>query len=40
VLRRSDDESGAVQLAVRLDAQALGQFERLFPDALLREAAE
>jgi GTP-binding protein HflX len=40
VLRRSDDDSGAVQLAVRLDAQALGQFERLFPEALLREAAE
>jgi GTP-binding protein HflX len=40
VLRRADDASGAVQLAVRLDAQALGQFERLFPETLLREAAE
>jgi GTP-binding protein HflX len=40
VLTRNDDDSGVVRLAVRLDAQALGQFERLFPDALLREAAE
>jgi GTP-binding protein HflX len=40
VLRRSDDESGEVSLAVRLDAQALGQFEQRFPGALLREAAE
>jgi GTP-binding protein HflX len=40
VLSRSDDEAGGVQLDVRLDAQALGQFERLFPGAVLREAAE
>jgi len=40
VLSRSDDESGEVSLAVRLDAQALGQFEQRFPGALLREAAE
>jgi GTP-binding protein HflX len=40
VLTRADDEGGVVRLAVRLDAQALGQFERLFPEALLREAAE
>ena len=40
VLNRSDDENGEVSVAVRLDAQALGQFERRFPGALLREAAE
>jgi GTP-binding protein HflX len=40
VLSRSDDDEGQVSLAVRLDAQALGQFERKFPGALLREAAE
>jgi GTP-binding protein HflX len=40
VLKRSDADSGEVNLAVRLDAQALGQFERRFPGALLREAAE
>ena len=39
VLGRSDDGSGQVSLEVRLDAQALGQFERRFPGALLREAA-
>ena len=40
VLNRSDDEAGVVRLDVRLDAQALGQFERLFPDTMLKEAAE
>ena len=40
VLSRSDDEAGQVSLAIRLDAQALGQFERRFPGAYLREAAE
>ncbi len=40
VLSRSDGDEGQVSLAVRLDAQALGQFERRFPGALLREAAE
>ena len=40
VLSRADDKAGGVQLQVRLDAQALGQFERLFPQAFLREAAE
>ncbi len=40
VLNRADDESGGVHLSVRLDAQALGQFESLFPDTVLREAAE
>ena len=40
VLSRSDGDSGEVSLTVRLDAQALGQFERKFPGALLKEAAE
>jgi GTP-binding protein HflX len=40
VLSRADDEAGGVELQVQLDAQALGQFERLFPQAFLREAAE
>ena len=40
VIGRSDEESGQVSVSVRLDAQALGQFERRFPGALLREAAE
>ena len=40
VISRSEDEGGQVSVAVRLDAQALGQFERRFPGALLREAAE
>ena len=40
VISRSDDEGGQISVAVRLDAQALGQFERRFPGALLREAAE
>jgi GTP-binding protein HflX len=40
VTRRDDDEHGGVHLAVRLDDQALGRFERLFPDAQLRPAAQ
>ncbi len=40
ILNRVQDEAGGVHLSVRLDAQALGQFERLFPDAPLSEAAE
>lgn len=40
VVRRADAEDGAVRLAVRLDDQALGRFERLFPEAQLRPAAE
>ena len=40
VMSRSDDDDGQVSLAVRLDAQALGQFEQRFPGALLREATE
>ena len=33
VVERSEDEYGALHLSVRLDAQALGRFERMFPDA-------
>jgi GTP-binding protein HflX len=33
VTDRIDDEEGGVRLAVRLSAQALGQFEQLFPKA-------
>ena len=32
VMRREDTESGAVEVSVKLDDQAWGQFERLFPD--------
>ena len=34
ILDRSDDAEGRVRLSVKLDHQALGQFERLFPEAL------
>lgn len=40
ILHRSDDDAGGVHVSVRLDAQALGRFERLFPDTLLSEAAQ
>jgi GTP-binding protein HflX len=40
VVQRDDENDGGVRLAVRLDAQALGRFERLFPDASLRPAAQ
>jgi GTP-binding protein HflX len=40
VLEREDDDEGVVQLSVRLDEQALGRFERLFPEAQLRDAAQ
>ena len=40
ILHRSDDEAGGVYVSVRLDAQALGRFERLFPETLLSEAAQ
>ena len=40
VVDRSDDADGAVRLNVRLNPQALGRFERLFPDAELKAAAE
>jgi GTP-binding protein HflX len=40
VVERQDQQDGAVRVAVRLDSQALGRFERLFPDAQLRPAAQ
>ncbi len=40
IVERVDAEDGTVRLSVRLDHQALGRFERLFPDALTGEAAE
>jgi GTP-binding protein HflX len=40
VLRRDEADDGGVRVSVRLDDQALGRFERLFPDAQLRPAAE
>ncbi len=40
VINRTEDGEGGVHVAVRLDAQALGQFERQFPAALLHEAAQ
>jgi GTP-binding protein HflX len=40
IMERDEEDDGAVRLSVRLDAQALGRFERLFPEALVRHAAE
>ena len=40
ILDRHDGADGRVQLSVKLDNQALGQFEQLFPDALGGVAAE
>ena len=37
---RVDQDDGGAQLSVRLDDQALGRFERLFPEARLKAAAE
>ena len=37
ILSRTPDADGGMVLSVRLDAQALGQFESLFPDTLLDE---
>jgi GTP-binding protein HflX len=37
---RGEDEVGGLHLTVRLDPQAQGRFERLFPDAGLKAAAE
>ncbi len=37
---REDREDGAVRLTVKLDDQALGRFERLFPEATLQQAAQ
>ena len=40
ILNRTQDDDGGVTLSVRLDAQALGRFEQLFPDTVLSDAAE
>lgn len=40
VLSREDEEQGGVLIVARLDAQALGRFERQFPDAFVMVAAE
>jgi GTP-binding protein HflX len=40
ILTRADDEDGRVRISVRLDHQALGRFESLFPHALVGLAAE
>jgi GTP-binding protein HflX len=40
VMERHDRDAGALELSVRLDAQALGRFERLFPEVRLGAAAE
>jgi GTP-binding protein HflX len=40
VTDRVEDETGAARVIARLDAQAQARFERLFPDAMLAEAAE
>jgi len=39
VTERSEDGE-VVKLSARLDSQALGRFERLFPDAVLKQAAQ
>ncbi len=39
VVGRADDGE-IVRISARLDAQALGRFERLFPEAVLRDAAQ
>jgi len=40
VISRQEAEEGGTRLSVRLDDQALGRFERLFPEGLLKHAAE
>jgi len=40
VVGRHEGGEGGLHLRVRLDAQALGRFERLFPEAHVAEAAE
>ncbi len=40
IIDRADDADGHVRLSVRLDPQALGQFEQMFPEALQGQAAE
>lgn len=40
VTERADEADGGVRLSVRLDPQALGRFERLFPESRFRAGAE
>jgi GTP-binding protein HflX len=40
VVQRRDQKDGSVMMTVRLDDQALGRFERLFPEARLLNAAQ
>jgi GTP-binding protein HflX len=40
VVDRADVDDGSVRLSVRLDEQAMGRFERQFPQARLKAAAE
>jgi GTPase len=40
IVERRDEADGQVRLSVKLDGSALGRFERLFPDALFKEAAQ
>ena len=40
VLDRRQGDDGFVRLSVRLDEQALGRFERLFPDTRFKDAAQ
>jgi GTP-binding protein HflX len=37
---REEGEEGAVRLRVKLDSQALGRFERQFPEAVMKAAAQ
>jgi GTP-binding protein HflX len=40
VTGRHDQNDGGLHLRVRLDSQALGRFERTFPQAAVAEASE
>lgn len=40
ITTREDGEDGEVRVRVKLDSQALGRFERLFPDATIKNAAQ
>jgi GTP-binding protein HflX len=40
IVDRADTDEGTIRVSVRLDPQALGRFERLFPEAITSEAAE
>ena len=40
ITTREDGEDGEVKVRVKLDSQALGRFERLFPEATIKNAAQ